>query len=105
MTSKTSHTHPLKTQAITLMSNITSLTITGEQVSKLGSEIHATFAAKNSEKLPCVLNSVEEIGFILQPDDAIQLGRLLMAMGLESQGEQTMEEIQEKLDDLIKSCL
>jgi hypothetical protein len=100
-------TMPLQTKEMTLMSNNTSIKVIGHKISKLidqdekqqnvSSSIHLTFDVKKEEKSPCILNNPEELGFIINPKDAIEIGLSLIAMGMDFHNEITLEEIKGRL--------
>ncbi|TVQ21295.1 MAG: hypothetical protein EA367_06220 [Leptolyngbya sp. DLM2.Bin15] len=81
-------TQHLHTHDITMMTNVTSLTVHGTKVSRLGdgvdqasASVYLDFAVKHPSH-GADLDNTEEVSFILQPDDAVQLGLLLVSMGL-----------------------
>lgn len=79
-------TQHLHTHDITMMTNVTSLTVHGTKVSRLGDQatsasVYIDFAVKHPSH-GSDLDNTEEVSFILQPDDAVQLGLLLVSMGL-----------------------
>ena len=84
-------TQHLHTHDITMMTNVTSLTVHGTKVSRLGdgtdqatsASVYIDFAVKHPSH-GSDLDNTEEVSFILQPDDAVQLGLLLVSMGLGS---------------------
>ena len=101
----TAITHELKTGDITVISNVTSVTATCNRISRLETieegeptAIHVDFVVKPHQKhLPSVLEETEELGLILSADDAIELGSLLIAMGLEDKSSQEANAIFEHL--------
>jgi hypothetical protein len=94
----------LKTKDITIMSHVTSVTATGDKISKLpGSSVdqpgvvHLNFEVKGKKDEPCVLSGAEEIGLILDPADALELGLLLLEMELEQQSPEELAAIKARL--------
>ena len=120
-------THPLKTGKLTAMSNVTSITIMGHQVSILEdrpepekkdrSAVHLTFyGEKDSElksisnrhgdvehlqKLPSLLTTAEELGLIMDRDDAMEIGLSLLAMVMENKTAADIEAIHKRLSSKI----
>jgi hypothetical protein len=95
---------------MTVMSNNTSVTVTGSRVSKIGPSehspkpqacIHVNLDVKKQEGQPCVLEATEELGLILCPEDAIEVGLMLVAMGLEAKGEEEVAGALERLNSLV----
>jgi hypothetical protein len=85
------YTRSLNTNDITVMSSQTSITVSGNKVSKLEgdspeqSTIHVNFSVKNRKNEPCILAGTQELGFILTPQDAQKLGEILLEFA-QSQG-------------------
>lgn len=120
-------THPLKTGKLTAMSNVTSITVTGHQVSILEdqpkpgqrdrSAVHLTFhcercsLARNisnrpgdveqPQKLPSLLSTAEELGLIMDRDDAVEISLSLLAMALEDKTAAEIEKVQTRLSNMI----
>lgn len=104
-------TRPIKTGELTAMSNVTSITVTGHQVSILedqpepgkkdDSAVHLTFEVEHPQKLPSLLATAEELGLIMEREDAVEIGLLLLAMALENKSSAEVEAIQKKLSSLI----
>lgn len=120
-------THPLKTGKLTAMSNVTSITVTGHQVSILEdrpepgtkdcSAVHLTFHGERgtqlrsisnrrdyvekSQKLPSLLATAEELGLIMDRDDAVEISLSLLAMALEDKTAAEIEAIKERLSNAI----
>ncbi|MGK7925145.1 MAG: hypothetical protein AB4290_07845 [Spirulina sp.] len=87
--------HKLNTGDIEVMSNVTDLTVRGDRVSRLDSDrasatVHLSFTVQNPQKLASILDATDELGFILRPEDAIEVGLSLVAMGMQGK---TPEEI------------
>ena len=101
----TAVTQELKTGDITVMSNVTSVTAICNRISRLETikeeepkAIHVDFTVKpRKEHLLSILEETEQLGLILTLDDAIELGLLLVALGLEDKSSQEVEAIFERL--------
>lgn len=109
----TSTSHEIKTSDITILSNLTSVTANVNRISRLeavkGKEatdpamIHVDFKVKpHKEHLPSVLGETEELDLVLNLDDAVEIGLLLVAMGLEDKSELEVDEVFKRLFEL--SC-
>lgn len=104
-------THPLKTGQLTAMSNVTSITITGHQVSVLEdqpepgkedrSAIHLTFDVEHPQKLPSLLATAEELGLIMDRDDAVEISLSLLAMALEDKTTAEIVAVEARLSNMI----
>ncbi|MDJ0569860.1 MAG: hypothetical protein QNJ53_12540 [Pleurocapsa sp. MO_192.B19] len=120
-------THPLKTGKLTAMSNVTSITVTGHQVSILEDEpepgkkdrsaVHLTFYGERGselrsisnrrgdvehpQKLPSLLATAEELGLIMDRDDAVEIGLSLLAMAMEDKTAAEIEAVQTRLAKAI----
>ncbi|MGB5631457.1 MAG: hypothetical protein WBM86_01595 [Waterburya sp.] len=104
-------THPLKTGKLTAMSNVTSITLTGHQVSILEdqpepgkkdtSAVHLTFDVEHPQKLPSLLGTAEELGLIMDRDDAVEISLSLLAMALENKTAAEIEAVQTRLTQAI----
>lgn len=102
----------VKTGDITVMSNVTSVTVVGTKVSRVEeipgheqespSAVHIDFEVKQPSHLPAVLEDTEVLGMILQLEDAVELGLLLVAMGLEHKTPEQVAEITARLNRLVK---
>ncbi|MEM8807908.1 MAG: hypothetical protein AAGF01_17955 [Cyanobacteria bacterium P01_G01_bin.38] len=95
-----------KTGEITVISNVTSITVTGNKIARLeqlahkqesSSTVHVDFTVKQPSHLPAVLEETEELGLILKPDDAVKLGVLLIAMGMEDKMSEIVTMVMELL--------
>lgn len=85
-------TQDLTTTEITMMSNVTSMTVVGTKVSRVGDKIahqqgslpaiHIDFYVKQPQHRPVVFEATESVGMILSLTDAVKLGTLLVALGL-----------------------
>jgi hypothetical protein len=104
-------THTLKTGKLTAMSNVTSITVTGHQVSILEdqpepgqedrSAIHLTFEVEHPQKLPSLLATAEELGLIMKRDDAIEIGLSILSMAMEDKTPAEIESIKQRLSTMI----
>jgi len=102
-------TRNLETDEITVMSHVTSTTVVGNKISKLEAEpgdastsnIHLNFEVRGKDDQPCVLAHAEELGLILSPKDALELGLILVAMGMEQNGEADVQAVQNRLAEAI----
>jgi hypothetical protein len=97
----------LKTGDVTVMSHVTTTTVVGNRISKLrgtpanGTTIHLNFEVKGKKDEPCILANAEELGFILKPEDALEIGLSLVAMAVENQSDEATAAIQERLSQLL----
>jgi hypothetical protein len=104
-------THPLKTGKLTAMSNVTSITVTGHQVSILEdqpeagkedhSTLHLTFEVEHPQKLPSLLATAEELGLIMGRDDAVEISLSLLSMAMENKTAEEIEAIKQRLSKMI----
>ena len=104
-------THSLKTGKLTAMSNVTSITVTGHQVSILEDEpepgkedrsaVHLTFDVEHPQKLPSLLATAEQLGLIMDRDDAVEISLSLLAMALENKTAEEIEAVQTRLAKAI----
>jgi hypothetical protein len=102
----------LTTGDITVMSNVTSVTVAGTKVSRVEevpgheqespSSVHIDFEVKQPSHLPAVLADTETLGMILQLEDAVELGLLLVAMGLEHKTPNQVADIISRLTRLAE---
>ena len=104
-------THPLKTGKLTAESNVTSINVTGHQVSILEeqletgqkdrSAVHLTFDVEHPQKLPSLLSTAEELGLIMEREDAIEIGLSILSMAMEDKTPAEIETIQKRLSSMI----
>ncbi|WP_227500080.1 hypothetical protein [Synechococcus sp. PCC 7335] len=104
-------TQALKTGDITVISNVTSVTAVGTKVARVEeiagheqespSAVHVDFKVKQPSHLPAVLEDTESLGLILQLEDAVELGLLLVAMGMEHKSPDEIEKLTARLSNLI----
>lgn len=103
--------HELKTGDIQLLSNLTSVTANASRISRLNAvkekgindpaSIHIDFKVKpHVEHLPSVLGETEELDLVLSVDDALQIGVMLVAMGLEDKSQLEVDEVFKQLFEL-----
>ncbi|MEB3231284.1 MAG: hypothetical protein VKJ64_09760 [Leptolyngbyaceae bacterium] len=93
-------TQKIQTGDITVMSNVTSITVVGTKVSRLAdlpeghqhrpSTVHVDFEVKQPTQTASVLEATETLGMILTVEDAVELGEYLLAMGL---GDKSSDEV------------
>ena len=108
-------TQPLKTGKLTATTNVTSITVTGHQVSILEdqpepgkkdtSAVHLTFDVENPQKLPSLLGTAEELGLIMDRDDAVEISLSLLAMALEDKTAAEIEAVEARLANTIAVML
>ncbi|MEN8446838.1 MAG: hypothetical protein ABG776_17720 [Cyanobacteria bacterium J06555_13] len=101
----------LHTGDILIMSNVTCITATGDKVARIEecvkdgvkspTAVHVDFEVKQPSHLQAVLEETRSLGFILQPDDAVKLGVLLIALGIKDKDSQAMAAITERLSALL----
>ncbi|MEN8445010.1 MAG: hypothetical protein ABG776_08360 [Cyanobacteria bacterium J06555_13] len=104
-------TQTLNTGDITIMSNMTCITATGDKISRIeesligglksSAAVHVDFGVKQSSHFQAVLEDTQSLGLILQPDDAVELGVLLIALGMKNKGSQAMATTMERLSALL----
>ena len=101
----------VKTGDITVMSNLTSVTANAERISRLNAakgkdvtdpaSIHVDLKVKpHLEHLPSVLGETEELDLVLSVDDALQIGVMLVAMGLEDKSQLEIDEVFKRLFEI-----
>ncbi|MBE9044950.1 hypothetical protein IQ255_11125 [Pleurocapsales cyanobacterium LEGE 10410] len=107
----TSVSHELETGDITVLSNLTSVTTNVKRISRLeavkGKEaanpaaIHVDLQVKpHQEHLPSVVGETEELDLVLSLDDAVEIGLLMVAMGLENKSRLEVDEVFKRLFEL-----
>ena len=105
---------PFHTGDITVISNITSVTVTGDKVSRIGAiegqeggnpaAIHVDLNVKHksdSPEMPGVLGSTKELGLILSTEDVVEVGLLLVAMGMVNKTGAEVTTVLNRLSDFI----
>ncbi|EDX83367.1 hypothetical protein S7335_547 [Synechococcus sp. PCC 7335] len=111
MTTKKLLAQALHTGDISIMSNVTSITATGDKVARIEGSVrdgvqspaavHVDFDVKQPSHLKAVLEETRSLGLILQPDDAVELGVLLTALGMKNKESQAVAAITEHLSALL----
>lgn len=104
-------TCPWKTGEITVMSNVTSIQVVGNKITKIGAiqgqetdspaSIYIDLDVMYKQPMPSILASTEELGLILNVKDALELGLLLVAMGMETNKSADVSVTLERLSKLI----
>jgi hypothetical protein len=104
-------TCPLKTHPLTAMSNVTSITVTGHQVSILEmqpepgeedkSAVHLTFDVEHPHQLPSLLSTAEELGLIMDRDDAVEISLSVLAMAMANKSSTEIAAMQKRLANRI----
>ncbi|MEM1241663.1 MAG: hypothetical protein AAGI45_17645 [Cyanobacteria bacterium P01_H01_bin.26] len=104
-------TQDLATSEITVISNHASVTVAGTKVARVEeipgyeqenpSMVHVDFKVKNPSHQPEVLDNTEDLGLILELNDAVDLGLLLVAMGMEHKTPEEIEATMMQLSKLI----
>ncbi|MBE9136434.1 hypothetical protein IQ254_04340 [Nodosilinea sp. LEGE 07088] len=104
-------TRPLKTVNITVVSNATSLHVQGDKVTKLSAipgqeavnpaSISVDLTVQDPQTLPGVLAAAEALELMFNVEDALELGLLLVAMGLENTSRDRISATLDRLTQLI----
>ena len=104
-------TQVLHTGDITIISNITCITATGDKVARIEESlsngvknpatVHVDFEVKQSSHLHNILEDTRSLGLILQPDDAVELGVLLLALGMKNNNPLTVETTMNRLSAIL----
>ena len=103
-------TQALRTGDITIMSNVTCITATGDKVARIEESledgaspaaVHVDFEVKQSSHLQSILEDTRSLGFIMQPNDAVKLGVLLLALSMQHTDDQAVAETIERLSALL----
>ncbi len=104
-------TEDLKTGDITIISNVTSFTVTGTKIARVEeipgheqespSAVHVDFEVKQPRNLLAEQEETKNLGLILQLNDAVELGVLLVAMGMEHKTPDQAVEVTARLSKLI----
>ena len=103
-------TRPIKTSELTVTSNITSLKVVGGKVSRLlssneqeesNSNVHLTFDVKYPQELQSLLDYDGQLAFILNLEDAAEIGLLLAAMGIENKSGKELDVFLNRLSSLV----
>ena len=89
-----STSYELTTGDIEVMSNLTSIIANA-------SRIYLDLKVKpHPEHLPSVLGETEEVDLALSPDDALEIGIMMVAMGLENRSQLEVDEVFKRLFEL-----
>ena len=104
-------TQDLATSEITVISNHATVAVTGTKVARVEeisgyeqenpSMVHVDFKVKDPNRQPEILANTEDLGLILRLDDAVDLGLLLVAMGMEHKTPEEIEATLTRLSHLI----
>lgn len=107
-------TQDIQTGDITVMSNVTSFTVRGTKVSRVEeipgheqespSSIHVDFTVQPPGHLPAAPEATQELGLILNLEDGVELGLLLVALGLEHKTPDEVASIIARLKQMIQDC-
>lgn len=105
------YTQALKTGAITLTSNVTTVTANATRMSRVEavpghemespSSIYIDLTVQQPVKLHDVLEATEEVDLILNLEDAVELGLLMVAMGMEQKTDTEVTATLARLSQLI----
>ena len=107
----TSVSQELKTGDVTVLSNLTSVVANVNRISRLEAvkkkeridpaTIHVDLKVKpHKEHLPSVVEETEELDLVLNLDDAVEIGMLLVAMGLENKSQSEVDEVFKRIFEL-----
>lgn len=105
-------TRPLKTSDITISSNVTSIRANVIHISRVEeiaghekenpSAIHLDLKVEHPVKFHDVLEATEEMEMILNLEDAVELGLLMVAMGMEHKTPEEVSAAMSRLSQLIE---
>ena len=105
-----STSYELVTGDIEVMSNLTSITANANRISRLEAvqgktaspaKVYLDLKVKpHPEHLPGVLGETEELDLVLSPEDALEIGILMVAMGLEDKSSVELDEVFKRLFEL-----
>lgn len=104
-------TRSIKTGDITLSSNLTSITVNGARISRVEevsgheqespSTIYVDFMVQQPTELHDVLEATEEVDLVLNLEDAIEIGLLMVALGMEHKTDSEVTAVMSRLAGLI----
>ena len=105
-------TRSIKTGDITLTSNLTSITVNGARISRVEeipgqeqenpSTIYLDLVVQEPTKRhDDVLDATEEVDIVLNLEDAVELGLMLVALGMEHRSDQDVSEVMSRLSQLV----
>ncbi len=104
-------TRSIKTGDITLTSNLTSITVNGARVSRVEeipghekenpSTIYIDLMVQEPDRFHDVLEAAKEVDLVLNLEDAVELGILMVALGMEHKTSAEVAEVMNRLSKLI----
>ncbi|MEA5477901.1 hypothetical protein VB774_09745 [Pseudanabaena galeata UHCC 0370] len=104
-------TQELNTGDITVISNLTSVTANCTRISRVEevqdheqespSAIYIDLTIKQSAKLHDVLEATEEVDLVMSLEDSVELGLLMVAMGMEHKTDENIAATMSRLSQLI----
>jgi hypothetical protein len=104
-------TQELNTGDITVISNLNSVMANGTRISRVEevqghakespSAIYIDLTVKQPAKLHDVLEATEEVDLVLSLEDSVELGLLMVAMGMEHKTDENIAETMSRLSQLI----
>ncbi len=104
-------TRSIKTSDITVSSNLTSITVNGARISRVEeipgqeqanpSTIYVDLMVKTPTPTHDVLEGTQEVDLVLNLDDAVELGLLLVALGMEHKTDQEIAQLESRLTQMI----
>ncbi len=105
-----STSYELATSDIEVTSNLTSIIAKANRISRLEAakgkikspaKVYLDLKVKpHPEHLPGVLGETEELDLVLNPDDALEIGILMVAMGLKDKSQLEVDEVFKRLFEL-----
>lgn len=106
-----STSYELETGDIEVMSNLTSITANVHRISRLEAvkgkktespaKVYLDLKVQpHPEHLPSVLGETEELDLVLSPEDALEIGILMVAMGLEDKSQLEVDGIFKRLFEI-----
>lgn len=104
-----STSYELTTGDIEVMSNLTSIIANANRISRLEAvqgkaspaRVHLDLKVKpHPEHILSVLGETEEVDLALSPDDALEIGIMMVAMGLENKSQLEVDEVFKRLFEL-----
>lgn len=104
-------TRRLQTGDMTLSSNLTSITVNGARISRVEevpgqekenpSTIYIDLMVQKPVEQPDILEATEEVDLVLNLEDAVELGLLMVAMGMEHKTDDDVAKVMSRLSGLI----
>ena len=105
-------TKEITTGDITLTSNVTSVTARANRISRVEEKqddprknpaaIYVDLTVDHPEKFHYVLEATEAVDLALGLNDAVEMGLLMVAMGLEHKTDAQIKQVLDRLADLIE---